>query len=303
MSIRRLSFFTIVLTFGFMVMGGFVAASSSGTACGSEWPLCNGKLIPPLEGDALIVFLYRAMGVVQGVMTVMLVVNVKRAKVSATIRKVANWMMSLFVVQMLLGAASVWFEVHTFVVAVHAILAMLYLACVLVIWSQSVRFHYFSLNYEQHKMISRHLTVFLGLVLLTLFVEAYVRHGLMEGTSSQPLQTVLTLLWIISAGYSLVLTNWSYAKDWGAGLQKRFKFVSLTVILQGLFGLLSMKTSDGIGWILFHVAVGIVLFALVVEARLFMSAIVIKKGKLILFSTKQISSKKTGKTRKYLGQP
>ena len=299
--IRRLSFFTIVLTFGFMVLGGFVTSSQSGMGCGSDWPLCNGKLIPTLKGDALIAFSHRVIGAVLGVMTVILFVNVLRAKVSPTIRKVASWMMSLFVVQMLLGAVGVWFDVPTFVMALHAMFVMLYLACVLVIWSQSVRFHYFSLNYEQHKTISIHLTVFLCVVFQTLLIGAYVRHGLMDGTSPQLVQSTLKLLWIISAGYSLLLTYWSFAKEWGAQLQKRFKFVSMLVVMQGVLGFVTLVTSVWIGWILLHVAVGIVLFAFVVEARLFMSAIVIKKGKLILFSTKQISSKKTGKSRKYLG--
>lgn len=317
MSIRRLSFLTIILTFCLIAFGGYVASSQSEMGCGSDWPLCNGEIIPYLKGDTLIAFTHRAIGAVLGVSTVILYFKILRAKVSPTIRKAANWMMVLFFVQILLEAFGVWFEVPTFVIAGHLIVQIIFLACVLGIWSRSGIFKYASLNYKLHKKITAHLKVLLALVVLTLFVGAYVKHDMMgtscgwlacgesivPTTGPQLIQTTYSLLGIILAVYSLLLTYWSVAKGWSAHLQKRFKLISMTVVMQVVLGVLTVVTHIDMRWAILHVAVGILLFAIVVETRLFMTTIVLKKGKVILFSTTHMLPKKNGKSKNYLGQP
>lgn len=295
LSIRRLSFFTIVLTFGLIGFWG---------------------IVPDLKDEAAITT-YRVIGAILGVATVTLYVKILRTKVSPSIRKAANWMTVLFFIQVLLEAFGVWFEVPTFVIAGHLIVKMLFLACVLVIWGRSGSFNYLSLNYEQHKRLTVHLTILLGLVMLTLFVGAYVKHtsmgtscgwlvcgeSLVPTTGPQLIQTTHRMLEAILAVYSLLLTYWSVAKGWSAQLQKRFKLVSMTVVIQGVLGILTVVNHIEIRLAIFHVVVGLLLFAFVVEARLFVSTIVMKKGKVILFSTKHMLPKKNGKSKKYLGQP
>ena len=45
-SFKRFSSFTLVFTLGVILWGAYVRFSHSGDACGSDWPLCRGKLIP-----------------------------------------------------------------------------------------------------------------------------------------------------------------------------------------------------------------------------------------------------------------
>lgn len=293
LSTRRLSFFAIVLAFGLI---GF------------------GEIVPDLKDGAAITT-YRAIAAILGVITVILYVKILRAKVSLPTRKAANWMMVLFSVQVLLEAFGVWFEVSSLVIAGHLIIKVLFLACVLVIWGRTGSFNYASLNYEQHKNLTVHLSIFLGLVMFTLFVGAYVRHAsigtscgwlvcgdsLVPKTGPQLFQTTHRMLQMILVVYSLLLMNWSVTKGWGEQLQKRFKLVSMTVVIIAILGILTIVNHAEIRLAILHVAVGLLLFAFVVEARLFISTIVMKKGKIILFSTKHMLPKKNGKLKKDIG--
>ena len=110
------------------MFGGYVASSQSGLGCGPEWPLCNGEVIPTLQGDTLIEFAHRVIGAILGVLTIILFAKVKRAKMSYAVRTAANWMVALLIFQVILGAIIVWFHLPTFIIAGHLIIAMLFLS-------------------------------------------------------------------------------------------------------------------------------------------------------------------------------
>ena len=318
LSIKRLSFLVVVITFGLIVFGGYVASSQSGLGCGPEWPLCNGKVIPTLQGETLIEFAHRVIGAILGVLTIILFAKVKRAKMSSAVRTAANWMIVLLVFQVVMGAVIVWFHLPTFIIAVHLIIAMLYLACVLVIWRRSTKQKVIQrvvLSNQQQRKITRHIKVLLGLVLAILFVGAYVKHdfigtscgwatcggSVMPITGPEFVQTTHRLLGIVLAVYSLLLTYWSFAKKWGASLQKRFSFVFMTIAVQVVLGILTIVTAIDIVWAMLHVAVGTLLFAIVTEAYIFTATLDKEKGKLVPFAIKQLPMK-NGKSGSYSGQ-
>ena len=45
----RLAWLTAVCTYLLIVLGAIVRITGSGMGCGDHWPLCNGKLLPPLD--------------------------------------------------------------------------------------------------------------------------------------------------------------------------------------------------------------------------------------------------------------
>ncbi|WP_318616321.1 COX15/CtaA family protein [Sporosarcina sp. YIM B06819] len=317
MSIKRLALLTAVITFGLIVFGGYVASSQSGMGCGPEWPLCNGKVIPNLQGDTLIEFAHRVIGAVLGILTIILFVKVVRAKMEHTVRRAAYWMVALLALQVVLGAIIVWYHLPTFIIAGHLIIAMLFLACVLVICRRSTKpgRHRIALSNQQQKKITRHIKVLLGLVLLILFVGAYVKHdfigtscgwatcgdSVMPSTGPEQIQTIHRMLGVILAVYSLLLTYWSFAKGWGASFQKRFSFISVTIAVQIVLGILTIVTAIDIVWAMLHVVVGTLLFAIVAEANIFMATLAKEKGRIVPFVIKQLPMK-NGKSGSYSGQ-
>ncbi len=319
MSIKRLAFLTVVITFGSIVFGSYVASSQSGLGCGTEWPLCNGEVIPTLQGETLIAFTHRIIEAVLGILTVFLFVKVVRAMVRPSVRRAAYWMVALLFLQVLLGALVVWFDLPTFVIAGHLLIAMFFLACVLFIWRRSiegekVRFNRVPLSNYQQRKIKIHINVFLGLVILILFVGAYVKHDLIGtscewltcGESTLPttgpemIQTTHRILGFVITIYSMLLTYWSYAKKWGTQLQKRFTLVFITVATQVVMGILTIVTNIDIEWAMLHVGVGTLLFAFIVEAQLFMGTTIMNKAKLHTLSDAHRSSK-TKLKNKYSG--
>lgn len=317
-SIKRLSFWVAIITFGLIMFGGYVASSQSGLGCGPEWPLCNGEVIPTLQGETLIEFAHRVIGAILGVLSIILFAKVKRAKMSKAVNTAANWMVALLIFQVLLGAIIVWFHLPTFIIAGHLLIAMLFLACVLVIWrrsSERMVIQRIALSTQQQRKITRHIKVLLGLVLAIFFVGAYVKHdfigtscgwvtcgdSLIPRSGPEIVQTTHRLLGIVLAVYSMLLTYWSFAKRWGAPLQKRFITILVTVALQVILGVLTIVTAIDIVWAMLHVAVGTLLFAVIAEASIYMATLVKEKGRLVPFSTKQLSMK-NGKSGSYLGQ-
>ncbi|UXH43919.1 COX15/CtaA family protein [Rossellomorea vietnamensis] len=52
---NRFSFFTIIVTIAALVLGNLVVATHSGDACGSDWPICNGKIIPDITNYRVVI--------------------------------------------------------------------------------------------------------------------------------------------------------------------------------------------------------------------------------------------------------
>src|SRR5690348_2562759 len=48
-SFTRLAWCAAVSTYLLIILGAIVRITGSGMGCGEHWPLCNGKLLPPLH--------------------------------------------------------------------------------------------------------------------------------------------------------------------------------------------------------------------------------------------------------------
>jgi heme A synthase len=55
---RVLSVATAAVTYALVVLGGVVRVSGSGLGC-PDWPLCHGRLLPPLDLHAIIEYSHR----------------------------------------------------------------------------------------------------------------------------------------------------------------------------------------------------------------------------------------------------
>jgi heme a synthase len=134
----RLAWLAATCTYLLIILGAIVRITGSGLGCGEHWPLCNGRLLPPLDLPTVIEYGHRlAAAVVSGLVTALAMYAwwLRRGAGSGeryapgTTAYVA---LALLVVQVLLGAVTVKLSLPSWTVILHLGTAMLLLATLLV---------------------------------------------------------------------------------------------------------------------------------------------------------------------------
>lgn len=134
---RRVALAGAAVTYLLVVLGGIVRITGSGMGCGDDWPLCNGELIPPMDLPTLIEYGHRLVAAGVAVLVATLSVQAWRRRSRprwAPMRRVAAWAAVLLIVQVMLGAVTVWLELPPSSVVLHlgtgmALLGVLLVAC------------------------------------------------------------------------------------------------------------------------------------------------------------------------------
>lgn len=134
---KRLAWLAAAATFFLIAFGGFVRISESGMGCGDDWPLCNGQLIPDLSFATSIEFGHRLIAAVVALLVVSLAVTSRKWSTAgdplwAPLRRVAGVAVVLVIVQIMLGAITVWLELPPASVIIHLGTAMLLMALLIV---------------------------------------------------------------------------------------------------------------------------------------------------------------------------
>jgi len=107
-----------------IVLGFVVRITGSGLGCGNHWPLCNGRLFPPLsDPGAVIEWSHRLVAGIVSILIVALAVLDWRRSVA---------LVGLLVIQIALGAVTVKTELQPLMVILHLGTAMLLLAALTV---------------------------------------------------------------------------------------------------------------------------------------------------------------------------
>jgi heme A synthase len=140
-ALRRLgwlAFVTAFFTYALIVFGGVVRITGSGMGCGDDWPLCNGQLIPPMDFETLIEYGHRLAALFVTVLIFIVAGYALRHRRSQGIaqRRVVGLAIVaavLLVVQVLVGAITVWLELPTSTVVLHLGLASTLLAVLIVV--------------------------------------------------------------------------------------------------------------------------------------------------------------------------
>lgn len=122
---RGLAFSAAALTYALIVFGGIVRITGSGMACGDDWPLCNGRLIPPMDLPTLIEWGHRLAAALVGFLVLGVAVYALRHRRRLG-RGALFWSgisAALLIVQVLLGAVTVRLELPTSSVVLHLLVA------------------------------------------------------------------------------------------------------------------------------------------------------------------------------------
>lgn len=124
-----------VCTYLLIVLGAVVRITGSGLGCGDHWPLCNGRLFPPLDDIAtLIEWSHRLVAALVSVLVAALAGYAWWLRRGPEVRPASRApyvALALLVVQVLLGAITVKLELPAWTVILHLGTAMALLAALL----------------------------------------------------------------------------------------------------------------------------------------------------------------------------
>lgn len=124
----RLALVTSVATWLLVTLGGVVRVTGSGMGCGPDWPLCNGQLVPLMDFPTFVEWSHRLAAAMVSLLVVALAAYAwwagRGARAWRPVRRLTAWALGLLVVQVLLGAVTVWLELPPASVILHLGTAM-----------------------------------------------------------------------------------------------------------------------------------------------------------------------------------
>ncbi|PGT80097.1 heme A synthase [Bacillus sp. AFS040349] len=108
------SLFTIFITIAALILGNLVVATNSGDACGTDYPFCNGQLIPDITNYHIIIeYSHRLFTMLLGfIILINFIIAWKKSK-NRTIRLFSLFTLSLLFIQSLIGGLNVLFGTPT----------------------------------------------------------------------------------------------------------------------------------------------------------------------------------------------
>lgn len=289
---KRMSSFVILalstaaLTLGLIVFGAVVRVTDSGLGCGTDWPLCNGAIFPPLNNIAAwIEWLHRLFALLIGFFGLATLAAAWR-RYRQSNRRVLRMTVAaaiLFVLQSGLGAIVVFLELPPTFVTLHLGVAMLLLAALL---GAAV------MAWHQPSMLRREDTIAMlaavnaAMAFVVILTGALVRGSgatlactawpLCDGVAILPfdqgLLAVVNMIHRLSAAamsVALVILMWKVNRLRGDRLIKRIAFGAVCVhAAQIAAGALFVWSAAGREWGAIHVGLAAAVWGLLVTLAL-----------------------------------
>jgi cytochrome c oxidase assembly protein subunit 15 len=129
----RLATITAALMYGLIVVGSIVRTTGSGLSC-PDWPLCNGRLIPPFQINVFLEWFHRLIALGVGLLlfsTAAVILSARETR--ARLGGLAALAIALYFTQALLGALTVWKLLDPSIVSGHLAVGLLLFTTLLLI--------------------------------------------------------------------------------------------------------------------------------------------------------------------------
>ena len=131
--VARVARGTALLAFGLIVLGAVVRSTGSGLAC-PDWPLCHGRLLPPLQTQVLLEWSHRFVALLVSLGTLAIAgLVIARAPLRRALLGPVLAALALLLLQVVLGALTVWKLLQFGIVTFHLGNALLFLVALMAI--------------------------------------------------------------------------------------------------------------------------------------------------------------------------
>lgn len=176
---KKLALFSALVTLGMMlvlIMGGTVTKTDSGDGCGTDWPLCHGKLIPTNPSvETMIEYSHRVVSGIEGLLIIALTIWTFAVVKNRYDVKVFAFLAFIFMlIQSIIGAGAVIWQQSDAILALHFGISLVSFASLLILTILLFE------GERVHRAVSERLKGHLyGLTIYTMVVVytgAYVRH-------------------------------------------------------------------------------------------------------------------------------
>jgi heme A synthase len=125
---RAFSLAAAISAFALAILGSWIRINGAGMTC-PDWPLCHGAVVPVLDGGVVLEWSHRMVAGLEGVLLVAAIITGWRARREiAGVSTILMALAAIFVIQVLLGAATVALSNSPWSVVLHWGMAMLFLA-------------------------------------------------------------------------------------------------------------------------------------------------------------------------------
>lgn len=125
---RAFSLAAAVAAFTLAILGSWIRINGAGMTC-PDWPLCHGAIVPVLNGGVILEWSHRMVALLVGVLFLGALISGWRVRSQiAGVRPILLGIAGIFVVQVLLGAATVAVSNSPWSVVLHWGMGMLFLA-------------------------------------------------------------------------------------------------------------------------------------------------------------------------------